>query len=251
MSQISVYPDKESLAAGAVDLIIDAARLAIEKRGRFSLALSGGETPRPVYARLASPPFREAIDWSRVFIYFGDERCVAPEDPRSNYLMAKTVLLDQIAIKNTHIFRIHGEDPPESAARDYDNVLCNAFGPQSREEGKLREPFDLILLGMGENGHTASLFPGTAAVVETKRRVMAVYVENGSLWRITMTPVVINAARQVAFLVRGAEKAEMLKRVIEGPFQPALLPAQAVRPTGGKLLWMVDRQAAAGLRIKP
>ncbi|MGC9195058.1 MAG: 6-phosphogluconolactonase, partial [Syntrophobacteraceae bacterium] len=222
----------------------------IEKRGRFSLALSGGETPRPVYSRLASPQLRQAIDWSRVFIYFGDERCVPPRDTRSNYLMARTVLFDQIPIKQTNIFRIHGEDPPEKAARDYENVLCNAFGVQSSEEGGPREGLDLILLGMGENGHTASLFPGSGAVSETKRWVMAVYVETASMWRITTTPLVINAARQVAFLVSGTAKAEMLSHVIEGPFQPAVLPAQSVRPTRGKLLWMVDRQAAARLRMQ-
>jgi 6-phosphogluconolactonase len=163
--------------------------------------------------------------------------------------MARTVLFDQIPIKDANIFRMHGEDPPEKAAKDYEEVLHNAFGVQTPEEEGPREGFDLILLGMGENGHTASLFPGTAAVTVTKRWVRAVYVEAASMWRITMTPVVINAARKVAFLVCGAAKAEMLKRVIEGPFQPAELPAQAIRPTRGKLFWMVDRQAAARLRV--
>ncbi len=250
MSKITVYPDNESLVAGAADLIIESAARAIAERGRFTIALSGGETPRPVYTLLAAAGCLERIDWSRVFIYFGDERCVPPYDPRSNYLMARTVLLDKAPLPRDNIFRIHGEEAPGKAAADYEDVLRRVFGGGAATGGPPLEGFDLILLGMGDNGHTASLFPGLAAVTEKERWVMAAYVEVAGMWRITMTPVVINAARQVVFLVSGAGKAEILKQVHEGPYQPVVLPAQAVRPASGEVRWLVDRPAAAQLRME-
>ena len=250
MPDISVHPDNESLVAGAADLIIESAARAIAERGRFTLALSGGETPLPVYARLTSTGRLQKIDWSRVLIFFGDERCVPPYDPRSNYFMAKTVLLDKAPIPRANIYRIHGEEEPEKAARDYESALRSVFDPGPSAEGAPSEAFDLILLGLGENGHTASLFPGLAPVTETNRWVMASYVEVASMWRVTMTPVVMNSARQVVFLVSGAKKAEMLQRVLEGPFEPVVFPAQAVRPASGRLRWLLDRPAASRLRVE-
>ena len=250
MSKISVYPDNESLVIGAADLIIDSAARAMAERGRFTIALSGGQTPLPVYARLAAAGSLKGVDWSRMLIFFGDERCVQPFDPRSNYLMVRTVLLDKAPLPRANIYRIHGEEEPEKAAQDYSNALRTVFGRASAERGPPSEGFDLVLLGMGDNGHTASLFPGLAAVAETERWVMASYVEAAGMWRITMTPVVINAARQVVFLISGEKKAEMLKRVLQGPFQPVVLPAQAVRPASGELRWLVDRPAAARLGVQ-
>ncbi|MDR3557060.1 MAG: 6-phosphogluconolactonase [Syntrophobacteraceae bacterium] len=247
MSKVVVHPDQESLVAGAADLIVESAARAIAERGRFTIALCGGETPRPVYARLAGPDCREAIDWSRVLVFFGDERCVSPRDPRSNYFLARTVLLDKVPLPPENIYRIHGEDVPEKGAADYEEALGRVFCSPGVAGGPPSEGFDLILLGMGENGHTASLFPGLAAVTEKERRVMACYVEVAGMWRITMTPVVINGARQVVFLVSGEGKAEMLQRVLEGPYEPLVLPAQAVRPVSGEARWLVDRAAAARL----
>ncbi|MDR3568757.1 MAG: 6-phosphogluconolactonase [Syntrophobacteraceae bacterium] len=249
MANISVFPDSESLVAGAADLIIRSAAQAMARHGRFTLALAGGDTPRPVYARLAGADCLKEIDWSRVFIFFGDERCVPPYDPRSNYLMARTVLLDKAPIPRPNIYRIHGEEEPEKAAKDYEGALRHVLGEDALSDGPPSVGLDLVLLGMGDNGHTASLFPGLAAVTETKRWVMAAYVEVASMWRITMTPVVINAARQVVFLVSGAKKAHMVKRVLDGPSEPVVLPARAVRPASGELLWLLDKPAAAELRI--
>ncbi|MGC8492281.1 MAG: 6-phosphogluconolactonase [Syntrophobacteraceae bacterium] len=241
-SKISVYPDSESLIAGAADLIVESAEKAVKERGRFTLALSGGETPQPLYERLAAPGYRERIDWSKVLIFFGDERCVPPDDPRSNYLMAGNSLFDRAPIPRENIYRMHGEDQPEKAAGDYEKILRRTFGGDAG--------FDLILLGMGDNGHTASLFPGLAAVTEKERWVVAAYVEVAGMWRITMTPVVINSARRVVFLISGGKKAEILRRVLQGPFEPVVLPSQVVRPDSGELRFLLDRQAAAKLGLE-
>ncbi len=247
MPKITVYPDNESLVKGATDFIADQATSAIAERGRFTLALSGGNTPKPVYALLATPEYRDRIDWSKVLIFFGDERCVPPDDPQSNYLMVKNALLDHVPLPPENIFRIRGEDPPEKAAADYTDAIQDIFGGDQMA-GAPREGFDLNLLGMGDNGHTASLFPGLAAVTETFRWVMPLYVEVVGMWRITMTPVVINASRKVAFLVSGAGKADVLQRVLEGPYQPVVLPSQIIKPASGELHWLLDEPAAAKLR---
>jgi 6-phosphogluconolactonase len=248
MSKITVYPDNESLISGAADFIADQAGRAIAERGRFTLALSGGNTPRPVYARLATAEYRDRIDWSKVLVFFGDERCVPPDDPRSNYLMVRTALFDHVPLPPENIYRIRGEEAPEKAAADYTYALQRTFGGDTVAGGPPPEGFDLILLGMGGNGHTASLFPGLSAVTETFRWVMALYVEVVGMWRVTMTPAVINAARQVAFLVSGANKADMLQWVLEGPYQPVVLPSQIIKPTPGELHWLLDAPAAAKLR---
>jgi 6-phosphogluconolactonase len=247
MTKITVYPDQESLSRGAADFIAASATRALAERGRLTLALAGGSTPRPVYARLAAN-YRDQLDWSKVQIFFGDERCVPPDNPQSNYLMAQTALLAQVPLPPGNIHRLRGEADPEAAAVAYTEILQQTFGGDAAAGGPPPKGFDLILLGMGDNGHTASLFPGLAAVTETKRWVMAQYVEVMGNWRLTLTPVVINAARQVVFLVSGASKAEMLHRVLEGPYQPVVLPAQSIKPTDGELHWLLDAPAAAKLR---
>ncbi len=238
MAQVSVYPDARSLAEAAAGHVAALAGQAIAARGRFALALAGGSTPRPLYERLASPPYAGGIDWTKVQVFFGDERCVPPEDPRSNYAMAKGALLERVPIPGANVHRMRGEDEPERAARGYEGVLERVLGAA---------PLDLVLLGMGENGHTASLFPGSALLGEARRRVAAEYVRELAMWRVTLTPVAINAARHVAFLVSGAAKAPMLAQVLEGPRDPARLPAQIVQPAG-ELRWLVDAAAAARLR---
>jgi 6-phosphogluconolactonase len=186
-----------------------------------------------------------------VQVFFGDERGVPPDDPRSNYHMVRTALLERVPLPAANIHRIRGEEDPERAAADYAATLQRTFGGDAAAGGPPPEGFDLILLGMGDNGHTASLFPGLAAVTERRRWVMALYVEVAGLWRITLTPVIINAARKTAFLVAGAPKAEMLHRVLEGPYQPVVLPSQIVKPTSGELHWLVDAPAAARLGREP
>ena len=240
MTAIRVLPDPAALADAAARLVVEGAHSAIDARGRFSLALSGGSTPRDLHLRLAASPLRDQVDWSRVHIFFGDERCVPPDDERSNYRMADETLLSRVPIPAENIRRMRGELPPPEAAEAYAEALQAYFG---QEPPRL----DLVLLGMGDNGHTASLFPGLTAGREQKRWVVAENVEEVSMWRITLTPVVLNLARQAVFLVAGSAKASMLRRVLEGSFTPDELPAQIVRPSPGEVIWLVDEAAAADL----
>jgi len=177
-----------------------------------------------------------SVMWSRVQVLWGDERCVPPHHPESNYRMARETLLDRVPVSPANVHRIHGEDDPAIAAADYETTLRALL------------PIDLVLLGLGEDGHTASLFPGDAAVHEQTRWVMAAHAAAGSMWRITLTPAVINAAAEVLFIVSGAAKAGILRRVLEGPRRPQSLPAQAIAPTNGRVRWCVDAAAAAELQ---
>ena len=244
---IEVFPDREKLIQAAAEHVIQLTSQGITENGRVAIALSGGSTPRPLYTLLATKRYSQRIDWLRVHVFWGDERCVPPDNPQSNYQMARETLLDEVPIPVSNIHRIRGEEDPEKAAVAYEKELRTFFGVDARD-GSPRLGFDLILLGMGDNGHTASLFPGSPAVNEKERWVMAQYVEVVSMWRITLTPVVSNAAKNVLFIVSGAEKAERLRDVLEGPFQPEVLPAQIVRPASGRLLWFVDRTAAGRLK---
>lgn len=247
-NNIVAFSDAAELVRGAADYVAGLAAEAIARDGRFTLALSGGSTPRPIYSRLASAAYAQRIDWSKVHIFFGDERCVPPDDAQSNYRMAREALLDHVPLAPANVHRIRGEDDPELAAAEYARELQAVFGGNAERGGPPPRGFDLILLGMGDNGHTASLFPGLAGVTETVRWMMAQYVEVAHMWRVTMTPVVINAARNVAFLVSGADKAEMMARIVEGPDQPIVLPCQAIKPAAGELRWLCDKGAAAKLR---
>ena len=237
----------DALTGAAADFVADRARRAIAERGRFTFALAGGGTPKPVYERLATEPYLSGIDWRHVEIFFGDERCVAPDDPNSNWRMARMALGHRLPIAEANYHRMRGENSPDEAAASYEAMLASRFGGDPND-GPPMQGFDLVVLGMGDNGHTASLFPGLAAVTEQKRWVMAQYVEVAGMWRLTLTPVVINAARCVLFLVAGAGKADMLARVLDGPREPVVLPSQAIAPTAGELHWLLDTAAAARLR---
>lgn len=239
MTAIRVLPDAAALADAAARHVVESAQAAIQARGAFSIALSGGSTPRELHRRLAGPLANE-VDWSKLHVFFGDERCVPPDDPDSNYRMARETLLSQVPISPDHVHRMKGELPPEEAASQYEQELRGFFG---NEPPRL----DLILLGMGDNGHTASLFPGLRAVHEQQRWVMAENVPEVGMWRITLTPYVINLGREVLFLVAGAGKASMLRKVLEGPFAPDERPAQIVRPSPGEVMWLVDAAAADDL----
>ncbi len=242
MTNVHVFPDHRSFVDGAADFITQVAAGAIAERGRFTVALSGGGTPKPIYARLAAPPYRDRVAWEQAHLFFGDERCVPPEDGRSNYRMVRDAWFDRARIPAEHIHRIRGEDDPALEALRYEQEVAAFY------RAAAFPAFDLILLGMGDNGHTASLFPGTAALRAATRGVVAQYVEVMATWRVTFTAPLINAARHVAFLAEGAGKAEMLWNVLEGPYQPEVWPAQLIQPVSGRLHWLVD--AAAAARVK-
>jgi 6-phosphogluconolactonase len=220
-----------------------AAAQAVAERGVFSIALSGGSTPAELYRRLASPPAVERVNWPAVQVFFGDERCVPPGHPESNYGMVRRTLLEGAPVPNENVHRMAGELPPAVAATMYEDELRAVF----RIPHDAVPRFDLILLGMGPDGHTASLFPGTAALHEWQRLVVANHVPQLNTDRLTLTFPVLNNGRQVAFLVTGADKAEALAGVLEGPPTPDRYPAQAVRPTDGRLVWLMDKAAAAKL----
>ncbi|MGH7530340.1 MAG: 6-phosphogluconolactonase [Gemmatimonadales bacterium] len=240
-ARIDVFATSEALAHAAASRFVAAADEAIRASGRFAVALSGGSTPNTLYSRLATEPYVSRVPWPRVQWFWGDERCVPPHDPASNYRMAREALLDRVPVSESSVHRIRGEDDPAAAAAAYERTLQESFADAANAR------LDLVLLGMGADGHTASLFPGGAAVRERERWVMAEYVTAVSMWRVTLTRVLINAAAHVLFLVTGREKAATLRRVLEGPYRPDVLPAQAIGRPGGRPRWLVDADAAAEL----
>jgi 6-phosphogluconolactonase len=237
---VEVYPDRESLSEAAAALFARLAWDAVEARGRFAMALSGGSTPRPVYERLAREPYRDSISWKRVHVFWGDERCVGFEDPRSNAGMALAALLNATPVPPAQIYPMRCAESPEAAARAYEKELKSFFGA-----GPPR--FDLVLLGLGEDGHTASLLPNSPALAEPVRWVAAVRPGGATLDRVTLTLPAINGAAEVVFLVSGRSKAAVLKEVLEGAGDPARLPAQGIHPLKGTLRWLVDEDAASNL----
>jgi 6-phosphogluconolactonase len=245
MSDVQIYPDSAALARAAAERIVSLAGDAIGVRGRFSMGLSGGSTPRALYTLLASKEVAPRIDWAQVHVFWGDERCVPPDDSESNYRMARETLLDHVPLSESNVHRMRGEIDPGQAAADYEQVLRSFFRRSAGPKNLAQPRFDLLLLGMGDDGHTASLFPGTAALHERTRWVVENHVEKLDAWRITLTAPVINAAATVIFLVSGEAKAATLRAVLKGPHQPEKYPSQLVRPEHGDLIWMVDTGAAA------
>lgn len=244
MPDVLVQSGPAALARAVAEHFTTLAGEAIAGRGRFAVALSGGSTPRAAYALLAADEFAGRVDWPRVHVFWGDERCVPPDHSDSNYRLARETLLDHVPIPAGNVHRIRGEEEPVAAAAAYERDLRAFFAGNSR--GAVPR-FDLVLLGLGDDGHTASLFPGTAAIHERTHWVVAHHVDKLGSWRVTLTPIVINAAAQVTFVVSGAGKAGSLHQVRAGPYQPDALPAQIVQPTAGRLLWLVDA-TAAGLK---
>jgi len=210
--------------------------------GRFSVALSGGETPRRTYELLATPQYRDHIHWQEVHVFWSDERCVPEDDPRSNYRMTRQALLDHVPIPPENIHPIRCDQSPQHAAAQYEKELKDFFSIQNPN-------FHLVLLGLGENGHTASLFPHTTVLNEQEKSVSEVFVEELGMYRVTFTAPFINQAEQVVFLVSGAEKAKVLESVLEGAYQPHELPAQLIRPKGNHPTWLVDKAASHKLTI--
>ena len=242
-SEVFIYDDVSALAEAAATRIGILASEAIEARGTFHLALAGGTTPRRLYETLARPEFAGAIDWSRVHVFFGDERCVPPDDPESNYGMARASLLDQVPLPAAHIHRIAAESiERDGAASDYAACLHEVVSGRDGEVPVL----DLVLLGIGPDGHVASLFPDTAILHETRRLVAPVFVTQKRAWRISITFPVINAAREVIVLATGDGKAEILGQILGGQAHDLRYPAEMIATPPG-VRWYVDRDAAREL----
>jgi len=229
--KITVYDTADLLYDGAAALFSEHACKAIGARRRFSVALSGGRAPRGLYERLAGSPWRDRIDWPSIHVFWSDERCVPPDDTASNYRTSRLSLLDRVPIPQTNTHRIEGDRRPLDAADAYEVQLRSFLGPANR--------IDFVLLGMGSDGHTASLFPRHQALLETQRWILPVHTSAEPPWRITMTLPLINTARHVLFLVTGSEKAQAVKRIRAGEH----LPASRIAPDNGDVSWLIDREA--------
>ena len=242
MAELKIFDDVSALMRGVADEIAALAASASAERGRFTWALSGGSTPRDLYRLLASDGYRDRMPWNAIHFFWGDERHVPPDHPDSNFHMTREAMLDAVPVPPGNVHRVPAEEPDASrAAAEYESTLRSFFGLAQGEWPR----FDLILLGLGKDGHTASLFPGGDAVNERERLVVAPWVEAQQTFRVTLTPPVLNHARRSMFLVSGEEKAEALRAVLEGPREPERYPAQIVE---GNRLWMVDRSAARLLK---
>ncbi|HEU0176346.1 MAG TPA: 6-phosphogluconolactonase [Blastocatellia bacterium] len=236
--EILICSDAAELAREAARRFAELAEVFTNNAGRFTAALSGGSTPKAKFQILAEKPYADSLPWRSIYFFWGDERCVPPDHQDSNYRMANETLLSKVQIPRENIFRIPAEDEDhDRAAASYSDTVRTFFG---------EEPpgLDLVFLGMGPDGHTASLFPGTAALRAGDRIAVANFVEKFQSWRITLTADSINRARNIIFLVAGPDKAPALKEVIEGPRNPEQYPSQLIQPSRGALLWMVDEAAA-------
>lgn len=236
-SIIKIFNSPEEFQKGCTDYLVKIILECINSYGKCTIALSGGLTPRNIYKLLGSSEYSSRIAWERVYLFWGDERCVHPTDPNSNYKMVDETLISRVPIKSEHIYRIHSEETPIEAARGYENTLKIFFGDDTFPA------FDIILLGLGEEGHTASLFPGSSAIEENQRWVVSTYVEKLKAFRITLTFPVINNAKRIIFLVSGSNKAEILKKIFV--VNQNNIPAKKVNPKNGKLIWLLDKDAAS------
>lgn len=241
--QISATADEITHASAR--LFATSVQEATQVRGVARVAISGGSTPKAMFALLgdASQPYREVVPWDRLQLFWVDERCVGPNDPESNYGMTRAALLSKVPLPPENVHRMEGELDPEEGASRYESEIRNAF----RLEGAETPTFDLILLGLGPDGHTASLFPHTEGLDELARIVIANHVPQKDTWRLTLTWPVIVQGRQVAFLIEGAAKAEMVQTVFRGAYDPEQYPAQLIRPASGQLTLLLDRAAASAL----
>ena len=244
MRDLEIHPDASSLYQAAARHVVEIARRSVAEHGAFFVALAGGSTPRELYLLLAEAPWRSMAPWDRTQVFFGDERCVAPDHPESNYRMAREALLDKLALPATHIHRMLGELEPNAAASAYQEEIRRAFAIDAEQA----PGFDLILLGLGPDGHTASLFPDSAALREDRKWVVANYVAKLDSFRLTLTLPALNHAREVMFLVSGGSKAEVVHHIFETPERHFKYPAELVQPKLGRLRWLLDRAAASRLQ---
>jgi len=246
-TKIVITKNLEELNRDAAKLIVDASREAITQSGRFILALSGGSTPKKLYELLATPEWNTQVDWTRIHFFWGDERMVLPDHADSNYRMTNEALLSKVAVPPANIHRVKTElNDPAKVAADYEAEIYRVLGGEKNNLPK----FDLILLGMGDNAHTASLFPHTDALKPSEHIVLAPYVAEVNSYRITFTAPLINNAHKIAFLLAGAKKAPVVEEVLHGARDPERLPSQLIHPAHGTLYWMMDEPAAAQLSKK-
>jgi len=237
---VRVYSGVETLSHAAADLFVRTVRRAVDSTDSFAVVLAGGHSPERTYQLLAEDPYRELVPWDKLHVFWGDERCVPRDDPSNNARMAFDRLLGHVPIPDNRLHPIPVEEPPERAAQGYEELLRTFF--------RGRPPrFDLVFLGLGENGHTASLFPGTPILEERSRWVKEVYVPEQHRYRVSLTVPIINHASTIAFLVHGPNKSRVLREVLKGPRRPRDLPAQLITPVHGELLWLVDAEAAREL----
>lgn len=241
MKMIKVFPDPEALSRFAAELFVKSAHEAVKDHGRFAVALSGGNTPRRMYELLAGESQGNQVPWQKTHLFWGDERCVPLTSPDSNAGEAMRLWLNNAPIPESNVHPVDGSLKPGEAAQKYNREVGTYFGGSP-------VVFDLILLGLGENGHTASLFPETPVLDERSRIACEVYVAEQDMYRVTLTAPVINNARTVIFLVFGGKKADIVHEVLEGENDPQRIPAQLIRPIKGQLLWLLDESAAS--RIK-
>lgn len=241
---VVVSRDTEDAYPLAAQTIVDAARQAVEARGKFTIALSGGSTPKKLYELLASPQWAAKMPWDKTEFFWGDERYVPASDPNSNYYMTQQAMLERAKVPTANVHRVKTEEAdPGRAAELYEQEIRRVV--PAAPDGLPQ--FDLVLLGLGANGHTASLFPYQPALHEKTKLVVAEYIDEVKMTRVTMSPPLINAARQIAFVALGSDKATVVRDVVTGVFDPERLPAQLVRPANGNVLWIIDPAAAEKL----
>jgi len=239
--KLHIYKNQEDLANELALWISAVIESTLQNQEFFTLALSGGATPQILYKKLADPEFREQINWNRVHIFWGDERAVPFNDDRNNAKMAYSLLIDRIGIPAAQVHAMRTDIEPVFAAKEYEKILHTYFDNTVTS-------FDLILLGIGEDGHTLSIFPGSPLLeAEEQNWVNAVYHEGQHMYRITLTPVIVNRSSRIAFMVEGSNKAKILKEVIEGNYSPSTLPAQLIKPENGELHWFLDKASAKRL----
>jgi 6-phosphogluconolactonase len=239
--KLHIFKDPEEVIASLADAVVRMAKESIEKSGKFNFVLSGGSSPKKLFERLASEAYYERIEWKYVYFFFGDERYVPLDHKDSNFLMAKQALFTPLGISDKQIFAVNTSLSPDGAARDYDKRIRDHFGSNACQ-------FDLILLGLGDNAHTASLFPHTSILYEKCAGIKEIFVEEVNMYRITFTAPLINAAYNIAFLVYGASKSEAVKHILKDPLNIEEYPAQLIHPDQGELRWFMDEAAAGKIR---
>jgi 6-phosphogluconolactonase len=239
-----VFKNAEQLSHALAEWITSLIEETLSRHEQFSLVLSGGSTPKRLHILLASSPFKDRIDWKKIHIFFGDERAVPLDDERNNARMAFDTLLNKVAVPPEQIHIMDTDLSPEAAAMEYEEELCEYFGTDILPP----RTFDLVLLGMGDDGHTLSLFPGTPIIYEEKSWVSSFFLKSQNMYRITLTKNIINRAKHIVFMISGKEKANALHEVLEGVRNPDLYPAQVILPTSGELHFFMDEAAASLLR---
>ncbi len=238
---IRVHAGADVLSRAAAGVFTQVALKSLKSAGRFAVVLSGGETPVRAYQLLSQPPYRDLVSWNKTHVFWGDERCVPKDDPRNNARMAMEALLNHVPIPKGQIHPIPTDQPPREAAEAYEALLREFF-----HDGPPR--FDLVLLGLGGDGHTASLFPKNSILDEEQHWAKRIFLEEKNEYRISLTVPVLVEAAEIVFLVQGAQKSRALKEVLEGPYKPQEFPAQMIRPKHGELIWLIDEEAAQELK---